>query len=116
MSITYSKNGDYLLPNLTLKNNNHSSFGRYGRLRLNYLKQNKKVLYQELLAKEELTNHLIDIDKTATERVEMIVNALSEKECVDENLKETSQLKWVSLMNNFKSQAEEIVLNELIYN
>jgi len=113
--ITYSKQGDYLIPDLTLKSNTPSSFGKYGLLRLNYLKQNKKTLYQELLMKDELTNHLIDIDKTATERIENIIKSLAEKEKVDENLKATNQMKWVGLMNNIKSQAEEIVLNELIY-
>ena len=115
MKITYTKNGDYLLPNLILKNNPSTFFGRYGLLRLNYLKQHNKVLYQQLLAKDKLTNYLIDIDKTATERVEKIIVHLAEEKNVDEHLKATNQLKWVGLMNNFKSQAEEIVLSELIY-
>jgi len=115
MEITYTKSGDYLLLDLELKNNNHSFFGKYGHLILNYLQQNKKILYQELLIKDELTEHLIDIDKTATERVERIVIHLAEEKNVDEHLKSTDQLKWASLMNNFKSQAEEIILNELIY-
>jgi len=115
MNISYVKQGDYLLPNLELQNNTHSSFGKYGLLRLNYLKENKKIEYRELLMKDELTNHLIDIDKTATKRVEMIINSLAEEKNVDEDLKATDQMKWVGLMNNIKSQAEEIVLYELIY-
>ena len=114
--ITYSKQGDYFIPKLILKSNTPSSFGKYGQIRLNYLKENKQVLYQQLLAQDELTKHLIDVDEIATARVEMIVIALAEKEKVDEKLKATNQLEWVGFMNNFKSQAEEIVLNEMIYN
>ena len=116
MNITYSKVGDYNLPDLTLKNPLPYSFSKYGLLRLNYLKQNNKSLYQQLLSKDELTNHLIQVDKTATTRVEIMVNSLTEKENVDEKLKAINQLKWVGLMNSFKNQAEEIIFNELIYN
>lgn len=115
MIMSYSKIEDYNLPNLVLKNP-LSSFGKYGLLRLKFLKQNKKALYQQLLVKDELTNHLIEVDKNANERVENIIKSLAEKENVNEDLKGTNQLKWVGLMNNFKSQAEEIILNELIYN
>ena len=81
---------------------------------ISYLKQNKKALYQQLLVQNKLAVHLIDIDEVATTRVEIIIKSLAEKEKVDENLKANNQLKWVGLMNNFKLQAEEIVLNELI--
>jgi hypothetical protein len=114
--ITYLKQGDYFIPDLTLKSKSPTSFGKYGQLRLNYLKQHNKVLYQQLLAKDELTKHLIDTDEVATARVDMIIKSLAEKEKVDENLKANNQLKWIGFMNNFKSQAEEIVFNELIYN
>ena len=115
MKIEYTKQGDYLLPNLILKDNTYSFFGKYGQLRLNYLKEDKKALYQQLLASDELTNHLIDIDKTANALADRLIILLSEKNNVDEHLKETDQMKWVGLMNSFKSQAEEIVSSELIY-
>ena len=115
MNINYIKQGDYLLPNLILKDNTHSFFGKYGQLRLNYLKQHKKALYQQLLSSDELTNHLIDIDKTANALADRLITSLSEEKNVDEHLKATDQMKWVGLMNNIKSQAEEIVLSELIY-
>ena len=67
--------------------------------------------------KDELTNHLVvDIDKATRLRLDGIIKSLAEKEGVNEDLKATDQMKWVASMNNFKSQAEEIVLNELIYN
>jgi len=116
MKIEYTKQDDYLLPDLELKkDDNYYSFGRYGRLRLNYLKENKKIEYQKLLMSDELTKHLSYTDKTANERLKNIIDILAEKENVNEELKATDQMKWVGLVNNFKSQAEEIVLSELIY-
>ena len=73
-------------------------------------------MYQKLLVTNELTEYLSNIDEMAILKIENIVRLLAEKENVDERLKSANQLKWVGLMNNFKSQAEEIVLNELIYN
>lgn len=116
MNVTYTKQGDYLLPNLTLASRNNENIGKYGLMRLNYLKQHQKALYQDLLIRDELTNHLVDIDKLAYERVENIVKSLSEKNNISEELKSTDQIKWVALINGIKSNAEEIVLNELIYN
>lgn len=116
MGITYTKQGDYLLPNLTLKNKSKQNIGKYGLLRLNYLKRHNKALYYQLLSRDKLTEHLIDIDKLATEKVDKIINELSEKNNIDEKLKQSNQLKWVGIMNNFRLQAEEIALVELIYN
>lgn len=87
----------------------------YGRLRLEYLKKNKLGLYSDLILNGTLPDHLIEIDKTANERVKSIINELAKKENVDENLKQINQLEWVRCMNNIKNRAEEIVLNELIY-
>ena len=113
--IHYIKQGDYLIPNLTLENKNNEVIGKYGRLRLKYLKSHKKALYQDLLMKNELTNHLVNIDKTVTEQVENLIEELSLKNNIDEISKETNQLKWVELMNNIKASTKEIILSEIIY-
>ena len=115
--ITYRKEGDYLIPNLYIKDYKKIdySIGKYGRLRLNYLKEHKRVLYTELLLDGKLSKHLALIDEDAKQRVSDIVNKLALAESVNEELKQTNQLEWVQAMNNIKNRAEEVVLNELIY-
>ena len=115
--ITYHKEGDYLIPNLYIENNknNNYSIGKYGRLRLNYLKEHKRVLYTELLLTGKLSKHLALIDEDAKKRVSDIVTKLAKTEGVNEDLKRTNQMEWVQAMNNIKNRAEETVLNELIY-
>jgi len=115
--ITYRKEGDYLILNLYIKDYKKSdySIGKYGRLRLNYLKEHKRVLYTELLLTGKLSKHLELIDEDAKKRVENIVNKLAQAEGVNEELKQTNQMEWVQAMNNIKNRAEEIVLSELIY-
>ena len=116
MELKYIKTGDYELPNLTLKDNKKETINKYGMLRLDYLKQHKKVLYTTLLMKDELTNHLVSVSKD----VENLLNNLMESykksdEKLSEKSKETNQIEWAKLMNNYKNIAEEIILNELIY-
>lgn len=115
--ITYRKEGDYLIPNLYIKDYKKSdySIGKYGRLRLNYLKEHKRVLYTELLLNGKLSKHLALIDENAKKRVSDIVNKLAKAEGVNEDLKRTNQMEWVQAMNNIKNRAEETVLSELIY-
>ena len=115
--ITYRREGDYLIPNLYIKNYKKSdySIGKYGRLRLNYLKEHKRVLYTELILTGKLSEHLSIIDKDANKRIADIVNKLVISEGVNEDLKRTNQMEWVQAMNNIKNRAEEIVFNELIY-
>ena len=114
--ITYHKEGDYLIPNLAVKGTDSDyHIGLYGRLRLEYIKKYRLGLYSDLILNGTLPKHLIEIDKSANERVKSIINELAKKENVDENLKQINQLEWVRCMNNIKNRAEEIVLNELIY-
>ena len=116
--LTYRKDGDYLLPNLAVLKDecNNYHIGKYGYLRLDYLKKNKRGYYTELMLYGKLPEHLIEIDKQANKRVKAIVNSIVKSQNVDEKLKANNQMEWVKLMNNFKNSAEEIVLNELIYN
>lgn len=116
--LTYRQEGDYLIPNIAVSkdesNNNH--IGKYGYLRLDYLKKNKKGYYIELMLDGKLPEHLIEIDKQVNKKVKAIIRSLAKLQNVDEKLKANNQIEWVKLMNNLKNSAEEIVLNELIYN
>lgn len=114
--ITYHKEGDYLIPDLIIENvNKDFHIGKYGRLRLKYLKEHKRGLYTELIISGELSSHLASIDSEADKRVSNIIRKLAEAEGIDEDLKRTNQLEWVQAMNNIKNSAEEIVYNEIIY-
>ena len=115
MELKYIKTGDYELPNLTLNNNEKGTINKYG-LRLDYLKQHKKVLYTTLLMKDELTNHLVSVSKNAENLLNNLMESYKKSdEKLSEKSKETNQLKWAKIMNNYKITAEEIILNELIY-
>ena len=113
--ITYRKEGDYFIPNLYLPEQPDGHIGKYGRLRLKYLKDFNKGLYAELLIDGSLKQHLLDIDGCANERVELLIKQFAKSENIDEYLKEHHQMEWVQAMNNIKNIAEEIVLNEIIY-
>lgn len=114
--ITYHKEGDYLIPDLIMENScKDYHIGKYGRLRLNYIKEYKRGLYTELMINGTLSKHLSDIENTANERIGLIIKQLAKSENVDENLKIINQLAWVQAMNNIKNRAEEIVYNEIIY-
>ena len=116
MNIKYKKIGDYLLPNLVIDTQNNKQIGKYGYLRLNYIKQNKKALYQTLLMKNELTNHLFSVSNECEERLKTLMdNYIKSDDRLSEKNKETNQIEWVKLMNNYKLIAEEIILNELVY-
>lgn len=116
--ITYRKEGNYLIPDLAVDEtvSDNYKIGKYGYLRLDWLQNNKRGLYTELMLEGKLPKYLVEVDKQANARVKEIVEKLAKVENVNENLKQNNQMEWVGLMNNFKNQAEEIVFNELIYN
>lgn len=89
--------------------------GKYGRARLIILKTHKRSLYAELLMNGTLNKHLAEIDRAVTERANRIVKAMAEQDNTNEQLKETNQLLWVGLMNNYKHSAEEIVYIEIVF-
>ena len=115
MNISYTKQGDYLLPNLILKDKEQFNIGKYGLLRLQYIKKYKLGLYFDLLVNDTLNEYLHDIDITVMEKVQKIIKELAEKENIDEELKLDNQMLWVSKMNNIKKTVEEIILKEYIY-
>jgi len=117
MKIEYTKQGDYLIPNLTIKSRGKKvNLGKYGLLRLDYIKQHKRGFYTSLKMKDTLLTHLLQVQDTAIQRVEDIVKQLAEKESVTEALKTENQMEWVGIMNNLRNVAEEIVFNEIICN
>ena len=113
--IEYHLEGDYYIPNLVAPEQEKINLNKYGRMRLNYLKENKKAEYSIMLMDGTLNSHLKEIQEIATERVERIIKQLKSKSDLTEDIKNTDMLYWVGMMNNFKNQAEEIILNELIY-
>lgn len=116
MELNYTKIGDYLLPNLTIKTQNYEKINKYGRLRLRYLKESNKALYTTLLMTNELTNHLVSVSNEAENRLNILMEQYKNSdELLSEKNKEINQLEWVKLMNNYKNIAEEIILKELIY-
>ena len=115
MNISYTKQGDYLLPNLILKEKEQFNIGKYGLLRLKYIKREKLGLYFDLLVNDNLNEYLHNIDTTVMEKVQKLIIELAEKENINEKLKENNQILWVSKMNNIKNIAEEIILKEYIY-
>ena len=113
--IEYIRTGDYYLPNLVLAEQKKIQLNKYGRLRLDYLKNHKKAEYAILFMDNKLTDYLEKVQEITTKRVEEIIKSLKEQSNLSEEMKNTDQLYWVGMMNNFKNQAEEIVLKELIY-
>lgn len=117
LKLTYHRNGDYFIPNLFLENDEYKDYqiGKYGYLRLDYLKNYKKGKFELMKVKCILRKHIVEIDLQAKEKIKLLMNQFKENENISENLKDTNPLEWVGLMNNIKNKAEEIVLNELIY-
>ncbi len=114
--ITYSKIGDYFLPDLVLPAEKEKFvFGKYGRLRKVYLKNHRKGFYSRLVLSCMLNEHLSEIDTQAKEMLENTMLELATKENVTEQLKTENQMVWVGAMNSIKNRAEEIVFNEVIY-
>ena len=112
--LRYTLQGDYYLPDLAL-NEEEPTYGKYGMLRKQFLKEHRSAKYQYLLLTGKLTGHLNQIDQESREQVEMLMEQMAEKQGVTEELKVRNQMKWVRLMNSIKASAEEMVLRETLY-
>lgn len=112
--LTYTRVGDYYIPDLKLAEP-EKPIGKYGRMRLRYLKDHRPALYNSLLLTEKLYPHLLEIDEAANERMDILMPQLMKAAGVTEKLKAADPMKWVGLANALKAQAEEIILDELIY-
>ena len=102
-------------PNLSLPGESEYLIGKYGRMRRSYLKEQRPVLYANLLTSGTLHRHLAEIDQACNERMEILVSAMAQQEGVTEALKAADQMEWVHRINSIRSRAEEIVLTELVY-
>ena len=114
-NITYHKEGDYYIPNIVMPVQERVILNKYGRMRLNYLKEYKKSDYSIMLMEGTLNSHLKEIQEIAKTRVEQIITELKAKSNLTEEMKNTDIFYWVGTMNSIKAQAEEIIYNELIY-
>ena len=112
---SYTKVGDYLLPNLMIDEIEQRYIGKYGRLRKRYLKEHRRVLYTNLLVSDKLGHHLAEIDEACEKRMALLTSQMAKQEGVSEALKAADQMEWVRRMNSIRSRAEEIVLHELVY-
>ena len=112
---TYTQVGDYLLPDLIIDEADQQPVGKYGRMLKHYLKEHRPVLFTNLLLSGKLDQHLTEIDRACTERMELLTRQMADREAVTEALKAADQMEWVRRMNNIQNRTEEIVLNELVY-
>ncbi len=113
--LTYTRVGDYYIPDLELAEQPKKPIGKYGRVRQRYLKEHRPVLYSRLLLAEKLYPHLLEIDRTVRKRMDAMLPNMMETAGVTEELKAADPMKWVGLMNALKAQAEEIIFAELIF-
>lgn len=115
MGGTYRQVGDYFIPNITLPDDGEYQIGKYGRMRRSYLKEYRKILYNNYVLEGTLFKHLVEIDQACNERIENIVSDMAKQEGVTEALKAANQIEWVCRMNSIRNRAEEIILAELVY-
>ena len=113
MELTYTMQGDYLLPDLTVPES--PTLGKYGMLRRSYLKDHRDGIYTGMLLTGKLDEHLKEIGDTAQEMFDRLVAQMKDTEGVTERLKAENQMEWVGRMNSIRSRAEEVVLSELVY-
>ena len=115
MELTYTKVGDYYIPDLALDDETKYEIGIYGSMRERFLKEHHSGIYTNLLLTGTLWKHLAEIDTTCHERMDFLITTMAKQEGVTESLKASDQMEWVGRMNNIHNRAEEIILHELVY-
>lgn len=115
MELSYRQNGDYLIPDIEMDEQPREIIGKYGMMRKAFLKEHRSGTYNALLLQSRLTEHLLEIDRTAREQVEQTMAQMAKAEGVTESLKARDQMAWVQRMNNIKSRAEEAVIVEIVH-
>ena len=113
--LAYTLHGDYYLPNLNLSDADKTPIGRYGRMRMTYLRENRPGLYTRLILSGKLYDHLAEIDSTCQKRMSRMVPQMAIAVGINEALKAHDPMAWVGRMNSIHHRAEEIILAELIY-
>ncbi len=112
----YELQGDYYIPCLKLPEEEQQPIGVWGQRHLRYIKQNRKILYLNLLTNGKLNGYLADLDKQAEAMLYRLVKQMAEREGLTEQLKANNQMEWVARMNNIRNRATEIINKEIIYN
>ena len=115
MELAYTKRNGIMYPDLTLPEQTNYPIGKYGRMRLDYLKKHRRGTYTTLLTSCTLNQHLYETEQEAKRQIDITLSRLVKERDITEELKATDPLRWVQEMNNAKQSAEEIVLNEIIY-
>ena len=115
MELTYTERNGIMYPDLALPEQTNYTIGKYGRMRLDYLKKHRRGTYTSLLTSCTLNQHLYETEQEAKRQIDLTLSRLVKERGITEELKTTNPLKWVQEMNNTKHDAEEIVLNEIIY-
>ena len=115
MEMTYTQNGDYLIPDIRLSEQEETPIGKYGQMRKQYLKEHRPILWNRLVLSEQLYPHLREIDGTAHRRLDELMPQMAKQAGVTEELKARDPMKWVQLMNNLRNAAEETILTELVF-
>lgn len=113
MNLTYTMQGDHLLPNLEVPES--PKVGKYGMLRRSFLRSHRKALYTGMMLSDRLNRHLEEVDEAANTMLENLMSKMVQEQGVTEALKTSDPMRWVGLMNNIKASAEEVVLKELVY-
>ena len=115
MNVTYTTVGNYQFPDLVMDAQPGGTLGKYGRMRKRYLMQKHDGTFTALVLSGKLTEHLLDIDRTAREQLEATVSQLAAAEGVTERLKAADQMEWLRRINSIRARAEEIVIREVVY-
>ena len=114
MKITYRENENFYVPNLLMPEEEPATYGRFGRMRLKYLKEQRRAVSINFQVSGQLTHNLTEIDREANEMLRLLIEQIAQAQGITEQMKAADQLTWVGAMNCIRSAAEEIVLNELI--
>ena len=115
MGGTYTKSGDYFIPDIALPKTSNRKIGKYGRMRHRYLKEHRPVLYNTMILDGSLWDHLAEIDLTCNNRLDVLIPDMQEKQGITETMKARDPIAWVGAMNNIRNCAEEIILRDLVY-
>ena len=115
MEITYRKHEDFCVPNLLMHGSEPAAYGRFGRMRLKYLKEHRRAIYINLKTSGQLIHHLNEVDREANEMLQLLIEQMAQAQGITEHMKAADQLAWVGAMNNTRNAAREVVLHNLVF-
>ena len=115
MGGTYTQSGDYYIPDIALPESGNRKIGKYGRMRHQYLKEHRPVIYSTMILDGTLWDHLAEVDIACNNRLDVLLSGMQEKQGITDTTKANDPMVWVRAMNNIRNCAEEIILRELVY-